>query len=379
VGSFRLGAGAFADESPRLAQLNMDTRFHACIMAGGSGERFWPMSRARAPKHLLRLFSDRTLLEEAILRLRGVVAESNTWILTNASQVPLIREAVPSFPPAQIVSEPEKRDTAPAASLATGLVRARDPDGVLALLPADALIGNGARFSAQLAQSLSWAGGAGRHGRELLTFAVAPTHPATGFGYLELGDELARGGEGSRLLRVKRFVEKPDEATARGYVASGRYAWNAGMFVWGVRQFLAEAERAAPELAEFIRGFPAGDPAAYLSARFARLPKISVDYAVLEKAGSVATVLADFDWEDAGAWTALSKHLPADASGNVSRGPVVCVGTSGTVAISNGRVIALCGVKDLVVVETEDALLVCHKDAVQNIKSLMPLLPKDTV
>jgi len=359
--------------------MKMDTRFHACIMAGGSGERFWPMSRVRAPKHLLRLFSERTLLEEAVLRLTGVVEESNIWILTNASQVPLVTEALPGFPRAQIVPEPEKRDTGPAAALATGLVRARDPDGVLALLPADALIGNGARFSAQLAQALSWAGREGGLGRALLTFAVPPTHAATGFGYLELGDELARGGEGSRLVRVMRFVEKPDEATARGYVASGRYAWNAGTFVWGVRRFLAEAERTAPELAAFIRDFPAGDPARYLSERFARLPKISVDYAVLEKAESVATVLAEFDWDDAGAWTALSKRLPADASGNVSRGRVVSVGTSGTVAVSNGRVIALCGVKDLVVVETADALLVCHKDAVQNIKNLMPLLPKDTV
>jgi mannose-1-phosphate guanylyltransferase len=358
--------------------MKTDPRFHACIIAGGSGERFWPMSRARAPKHLLRLFSERTLLEEAILRLRGVVADSNVWILTNASQLPLIRDAVPDFPPGQIITEPERRDTGPAASIATGLVRARDPDGVLALLPADALVGNAARFSAQLTQALAWAGGTGGTGASLLTFAVAPTHAATGFGYLELGEEIAKGQEGSRLLRVRRFVEKPSEETARGYLASGRYAWNAGMFVWGVRRFLAEAERTAPELAAFIRDFPAGDPAKHLAERFPRLPRISVDYAVLEKAGSVATVLAEFDWDDAGSWTALARHLEADESGNVTRGPVVSVGTTGTLAVSCGRVIALCGVKDLVVVETADALLVCHKDSVQDIKSLMPLLPKDT-
>ena len=345
-------------------------------MAGGSGERFWPMSRVRAPKHLLRLFSKRTLLEEAILRVRGVVAEKNIWILTNEAQVPLIRKALPGFPKRQIVSEPAKRDTAPAAALATGLVRARDPDGVVAILPADALIRNAARFSEQLAQAFAWARGAGKG---LLTFAVPPTHAATGFGYMELGGEFARGRDGSRLLHVKRFIEKPDERTARRYVSSGRYAWNAGMFVWGVGQFLAEAERAAPKLAKFIRDFPAGDPAPYLASRFASLPKISVDYAVLEKAASVATVVADFDWDDAGAWTVLPKHLAADGSGNVSRGPVVSVGTSGTIAVSNGRVIALCGVRDLVVVETPDALLVCHRDAVQDIKSLMPLLPKHTV
>jgi mannose-1-phosphate guanylyltransferase len=356
--------------------MKTNPRFHACIMAGGSGERFWPMSRAGAPKHLLRLFSERTLLEEAILRVKGVVAERNIWVLTNESQVPLIRKALPGFPRRQIVAEPARRDTGPAAALATGLVRARDPHGVVALLPADALIRNAARFSGQLAQAFAWAG---RGGHGLLTFAVPPTYAATGFGYLELGSERARGRDGSRLLRVKRFVEKPGERAARGYVASGRYAWNAGMFVWGVGQFLAEAERTAPELAAFIRDFPAGNPASYLASRFASLPTISVDFAVLEKASSVSTVVAEFDWDDAGAWTALPKHMAADGSGNVSRGPVVSVGTSGTIAVSSGRVIALCGVKDLVVVETPDALLVCHRDAVQDIKRLMPLLPKHTV
>lgn len=374
--AFRLGAGPFTGESLRTKQMKTNPRFHACIMAGGSGERFWPLSRARAPKHLLRLFSERTLLEEAILRVRGVVAEKNIWILTNESQVPLIRKALPRFPRKQIVGEPARRDTAPAAALATGLVRARDPHGVVALLPADALIRNAARFSEQLAQAFAWAGGAG-HG--LLTFAVPPTYAATGFGYLELGGERARGSDGSRLLRVKRFVEKPGDRSARRYVASGRYAWNAGMFVWGVGQFLSEAERAAPELAAFIRDFPAGDPAPYLASRFAPLPKISVDFAVLEKASSVSTVVAEFDWDDAGAWTALPKHLAADGSGNVLRGSVVSVGTSGTIAVSSGRVIALCGVRDLVVVETPDALLVCHRDAVQDIKKLMPLLPRHAV
>jgi mannose-1-phosphate guanylyltransferase len=355
--------------------MKADPRFHACIIAGGSGERFWPMSRASAPKHLLRLFSERTLLEETILRLKGVVADRNIWILTNKAQVPLIRRALPRFPRAQIIAEPAKRDTAPAAALATGLVRARDPRGVVAILPADALIKDTKRFGRQLRQALKWAAG-GPSSANLLTFAAPMTYAATGFGYLELGRALAKGSDGSRLLRVKRFVEKPDAATALGYLKSKRFAWNAGMFVWSADRFLHEADRSAPELAAFVRDFPKGDPARYLAKRFHDLPKISVDYAVLEKASSVATVVADFDWDDVGAWTALPTHHAADADGNVSRGSVVSVGTTNTIAVSNGRVIALCGLKDLVVVETHDAVLVCHRDSVQDIKKLLRLLPQ---
>ncbi|HEY5078686.1 MAG TPA: sugar phosphate nucleotidyltransferase [Opitutaceae bacterium] len=358
--------------------MKTDPRFHACIIAGGSGERFWPMSRANAPKHLLRLFSRRTLLEETVLRLKGVIADSNVWILTNRAQVPLIRRAMPRFPRAQIIAEPQRRDTAPAAALATGLVRARNPDGVVALLPADALIGDAPRFAEQLLQALHWAAGDGKGGTggNLLTFAVKPTHPATGYGYLELGGELAKGADGSRLVRVTRFVEKPDEKTARRYLAGGRHAWNSGMFVWGVRRFLAELDRSSPELAAFVRDFPKGNPSAFLAKRFPALPRISVDYAVLEKASGVATVVADFAWDDVGAWTALHKHFEADGQGNVFRGAVFSVGSRNTIAVSNGRVIALCGVSDLVVVETHDSVLVCHRDSVQEVKKLLSLLPK---
>jgi mannose-1-phosphate guanylyltransferase len=333
------------------------------------------MSRASAPKHLLRLFSERTLLEEAVMRLRGVVRPRNVWILTNRSQVQLIRKAMPRFPRSQIIAEPSKRDTGPASAVATGLVRARDPRGVVALLPADALIKDGRRFARQLAQAFRWAGSHGPAGRNLLTFAIKPSYPATGFGYLELGGPIARGPAG-RLVRVRRFVEKPGQASARRYLASRRYAWNSGIFLWSVERFLHETDRAAPELAAFVREFPKGDPSRFLAARFHLLPKISVDYALLEKASAVATVLADFDWDDVGSWTALPKHHGSDHSGNVARGPVFSVGSRNTISVSNGRVIALCGVSDLVVVETHDAVLVCHRESVQDIKRLLPLLPQ---
>ena len=341
---------------------------YVCIMAGGSGERFWPMSRRRTPKHLLKLFSDRTLVEETVRRLEGVVPLSHIFVLTNEAQLAGTRAALPFLPPEQIIAEPAKRDTAPAAALATGRGRARDPEAVLALLPADALIKDTAAFARQLAGALQRAA----QGEALLTFAIKPTYPATGFGYLEMAEELGGG-----FRRVARFVEKPDQATAERYVAGGNHAWNAGMFIWRVPAFLAEAERQAPALANFIREFPRGDCGAYLAEKFPALPKISVDYAIMEKAASVATQLAEFDWDDVGAWTALPTHLPADAQGNTLRGAVVTQNASNNIAISNGRVIALCGVKDLVVVETPDGVLVCHRDAVQDIKHLMPKLPPD--
>ncbi len=354
--------------------MNTPSHFYACIMAGGSGERFWPMSRAQTPKHLLKLLSERTLVEETVRRIGAVVPAQNIFVLTNVVQLPATRAALQGLVPAeQIIAEPAKRDTAPAAALATALVRARGGDeAVLALLPADAFIADLDSFGRQLAAALPRAAATGA----ILTIAIKPDHAATGFGYLETGAELSRGA-GGVLRAVKRFVEKPDAATAQHYFESGHHAWNAGMFFWSVRTFLEEADRNAPALAAFVREFPAGDFAGYLTDRFPQLPKISVDYAIMEKAREVETLLAQFDWDDVGLWTALPKHLKRDAAGNATRGAVVVVGAANNIAVSNGRMIALCGVKDLVVVETADAILVCHRDAVQEIKQIIPQLPPE--
>lgn len=346
---------------------------YVCIMAGGSGERFWPMSRQRTPKHLLKLFGERTLLEDTVRRFEGVVPKTNIFVLTNEAQVPGTRAALSFLDPSQIIAEPSKRDTAPAAALATGLVRARNPRGVMALLPADALIKNHGRLAEQMASALARA----EKSDALLTFAIKPSYASPGFGYLEMGAELAKTPAGGTVRSVKRFVEKPDLATAEKYVASGDYAWNAGMFIWSVGTFLTELEKHSPELAEFVKAFPAGDPREFLATRFPTLPKISIDYAVMEKAAKVETVLAEYDWDDVGMWTSLPPHLPSDTSGNARRGESIAVNAQNNISISNGRIIALVGVKDLVVVETADAVLVCHRDAVQDIKKLMPGLPKD--
>lgn len=344
------------------------TQVFAFVMAGGSGERFWPMSRQATPKHLLRLLDEETLLEKTIRRLNGLVPLENTFVLTNHLQAEATREAVPFLPAANIVAEPAKRDTAPACALATAIANAKDPEALCVVLPADAVIHDAAAFRACLSEAIEAA-----EGGPIVTLGIPPTFPATGYGYLETGSPLKPD---SRALALKRFVEKPDLETATGYVHAGTYLWNAGIFVWRVSTFLQEADLQSPPLARFIRSLSSLDALPVLLENvFPTLPKISVDYAIMENANSVATVPATFDWDDVGAWTALPTHLPADANGNSTRGGVVAHASRNNIAVATSRVVALCGVENLVVVETPDAVLVCQRDSVQEVKALQPLLP----
>lgn len=340
----------------------------AFVMAGGSGERFWPMSRQATPKHLLRLLDEETLLEKTIRRLEGLVPLDHVFVLTNHLQAQSTQDAVPFLPSGNIIAEPAKRDTAPACALATTIANAMDPGATCVVLPADAVIHDASAFRACLAEALDAA-----EGGPIVTLGIPPTFAATGYGYLETGASLQSG---SSALALKRFVEKPDLETAGEYVKSGTYLWNAGIFVWKVGTFLAEAERQSPQLASFIRALKRiEDLPALLEAGFAKLPKISVDYAIMENAREVATVPARFDWDDVGAWTALPAHLPADANGNSTRGAVAAHDSRGNIAVATGRLVALCGVENLVVVETPDAVLVCHRDSVQEVKALQSMLP----
>jgi mannose-1-phosphate guanylyltransferase len=344
------------------------------IMAGGSGERFWPLSRIAKPKHLLKLVSSRTLLEETVLRLKPLARRpSDLLILTNHEQVPGVRRALPRFPKTSLIAEPAKRDTAPAAALATALALRRNPDAVLALLPADAVIGKHPIFRAQLAAAARAAAAS----PSFVTLGIKPSYPATGFGYLHLGGKTLAGVRGGPFLKVRRFVEKPSLAKAKGYVRFGQYAWNAGIFVWKASTFLAEARRQQPALARFLERFPKkGSYAAYLRREFPKLPKISVDYAIMEGARSVLALRAAFPWDDVGSWTALPGHLPTDRHGNTFRGPVLSLESRNSLALAEGgRPVALLGTENLVVVDTKDALLVCSKDKVQEVKQLMKLLP----
>jgi len=348
------------------------------IMAGGSGERFWPLSRKTKPKHLLKLVSSKTLLEETVLRLKPLAPRpSNLLILTNHEQIPGIRKALPRFPKSSLIPEPAKRDTAPAAALATALALRSNPNAVLALLPADALIGKHPIFRSQLAA----AGRAAAVSPSFVTLGIKPSYPSTGFGYLHLGSKTLPKVKGGPFLQVRRFVEKPSLVKANAYLRSGQYAWNAGIFVWKASTFLAEARRQQPALARFIEKFPKrGAYTSYLKREFPKLPKISVDYAIMEGAKSVLALKASFPWDDVGSWTALPAHLPTDKKGNTLRGHITALDSQDTLAIAEGgRQVALLGTKNLVVVDTPDALLICPKEQVQEVKKLLPLLPDHVI
>jgi mannose-1-phosphate guanylyltransferase len=347
-------------------------------MAGGSGERFWPLSRKTKPKHLLKLVSSKTLLEETVLRVKPLTSKpSNLRILTNHEQISGIRKALPRFPKNSLIPEPAKRDTAPAAALATALALRTHPNAVLGLLPADAVIGKPSTFRSQLAAAAR----AAAVSPSFVTLGIKPSYPATGFGYLHLGGKTLGQITGGPFLKVRRFVEKPSLPKAKSYLRSGQYAWNAGIFVWKASTFLAEARRQQPALARFIEKFPKkGSYAAYLKREFPKLPKISVDYAMMERAKSVLALKASFPWDDVGSWTALPSHLPTDQKGNTFRGHIAAVDSQDTLALAEGgRPIALLGTKCLVVIDTPDALLVCPKNRVQDVKKLLPLLPDQLV
>ena len=344
---------------------------YACIMAGGSGERFWPLSRVATPKHLVPLLSERTMLEETVRRVEKALPSDHIFVLTNSAQIEACRAAVPSLGKEQFIAEPAKRDTAPACALGTALVRNLDPEAVVVFLPADALIKDAETFAAQLEKASALAAA----GESIVTFGIRPDHASTRFGYLEAGKALPESTAACPLFNVNRFVEKPDATCAETYFSSGNFFWNAGIFLWKTETFLREATRSQPELARFIEEFPASDVNAYIVEKFPLLPKISVDYAIMEKAEKVAVAEARFDWDDVGSWTALPAHLPLDEKGNTLQGAVSIHDSHGNIVIARKRLIALCGVRDLIVVETEDAILVCHRDAAEQIKQLQPHLP----
>lgn len=357
------------------------------IMAGGRGERFWPMSREKTPKQLIRLLGEHSFLQETVNRLVPMVPLSNIFVITNRAQARAVSRQLPGLPEENVIAEPIGRDTCAAVALGAALVGARSENAVMAVLPADHVIPNPDAFRQVLSDCFALAS----RQSVIVTIGIPPTEPATGYGYIHVGDpltvpkqEATPSGEApgkTEFFQARRFVEKPRFEVAQEYLRSGEYRWNAGMFVWSFETIQQALLQHQPRLAALCgrwkttaREHPERIPAA-LRRDYPGLDKVSVDYALLEKADNVVVAEGAFDWDDLGAWPALERHLNKDAAGNASVGDVVTVDSSNNV-IFDGRTkgktpIGLVGVRDSIVVLTQDAVLVAAKADAQKIKELV--------
>ena len=349
---------------------------YVLILAGGSGERFWPLSRKTRPKQLLSLFSESTMLQDTIARLDGLVPVENILILTNSDQEQGVRDLAPQLPRENIVAEPAKRDTAAAIALGVGWVSMRDPSATMIVLPADHLIKDRAAFQKTLLTAVE----AARQSGELVTIGIKPSWACPGFGYIEMGPEIGSANGSPGVFEVVRFREKPSAELAETFVRQGRFRWNAGMFIWPLVSILSAFERHTPALAEFVEQLhQSKDFDAVLAEKFPLLPKISIDYAIMEKAARVLMVEAAFDWDDVGSWTAVAKYLTQHDAGNIcNHDALTAINASGNLVFTKEpKHVALMGVRDLIVVQTGDALLICHRSDAEKIKELVAAIPPE--
>jgi len=330
----------------------------ALILAGGSGTRFWPLSRKARPKQLLALEGERSLLQETVDRLQPLVAPADVWICTTEALAEAVREQLPEVPAGQVLAEPMGRNTCPAIGWAVGLMDAGTEP--IAVLPADHRMADDAAFRSILGRAAQ----AVEEHDYVMTLGVIPRWPETGYGYLELGAELANG-----LRHVLRFVEKPGLAAAEAYLAGGRHLWNAGIFVFRGTTFLELLAKHQPELAAGLAEI--ADQPARAAEIYASLPAESIDVAIMEKLDDIATLPLDCGWSDLGSWEALHEILPKDEAGNALRGDALALDSANNLIVSEGGLVAVLGVSDLVVVRTGDTVVVLPKARSQEVRRLV--------
>jgi mannose-1-phosphate guanylyltransferase len=335
-------------------------------MAGGRGTRFWPESRNAMPKQFLAMFGRKTLLEETVDRLAPVVSKSHIFVVTQKDKTGLVRKKIHA-PASRVLGEPVGRNTAPCMIYAAALIARKDPKAVLAMLPADNRIENVPVFRRALKAAYAAASKEGLP----VTFGIRPGYPHTGYGYLEMGKEACRAG-GFKIYRLKRFHEKPNLPRAKAFFNSGKFLWNSGMFVWRADRLLETARKFLPEAYELARFMTEKDAARRLEKYFHKMPNISIDYGLMEKLGSgILTLPVDIGWSDVGGWKTLAELLGKPGADNVLVGDVVPVRSRGNFVKMNGRMAALVGVQNLVVIDTPDALLVCAKDQTEAIREVV--------
>ncbi len=340
--------------------------FYAVIMAGGSGTRFWPLSRRHRPKQTLPLLGPTTLVRQTVERLFPLFDPRQVFVVTAREHADLVRRDLDVIPPENIIDEPMGRDTAAAIGLAATFLHWRDPQAAFAVLPADHFIDDPARFQKALEKGRE----AARSGA-LVTFGIKPRYAATAYGYLQRGE---RQGD---VVRVKRFCEKPKAEIAREFVRSGDYYWNGGIFVWEAKSILGQIARCLPDLAGGLReiegALGTSRLPSTLSRVYAGLQRVSIDYGVMEKADSVLMVETDFEWDDVGSWAAAADRRGHDAAGNATDGKILALDTRNSLVLSSDpdHLVGVLGLEDFVVVHTPDATLVCPKNRSEDLKKLV--------
>ena len=354
------------------------------IMAGGRGERFWPVSREKTPKQLIRLLGDKSFLQEAVGRVTPLVPAKNIFVITTAPQVDEVRRQLPKLPKENVVAEPMGRDTCAAVTLGAALVGARSTTGVMAVLPADHVIPEEKKFQQVLADAFDLAG----RGQAIVTIGIKPTEPATGYGYIRVGEALPppTGVKGYKTVfhRAEQFVEKPNLDRALEYLQSGQYRWNAGMFIWSFVTITEGLQKHQPEMyAACQRWFKVATNgrklAKVLAKEYPEIKRVSIDYALMEHAQNVVCADGAFEWDDLGAWNALARHLKSDPEGNCAVADFIHVDAARNIiydARSKARrtPIAVVGLRDSILVQTDDAVLLAHRSQAQKIKELVKKL-----
>jgi len=343
--------------------MKQDKNLYAVILAGGSGTRFWPRSRRNLPKQFLPILGQESLFQMTLKRIRACVAPDHVYIVTNQQYKKIILQQTRSLtiPGRNILLEPEGKNTAPAICWAAIRIYQHNKDAVMAVLPSDHLIARPLQFLHLLNKAVSLA-----RSRFLVTFGIVPTRPETGFGYI-------KATKVKDVWKVDRFIEKPDARRAKRFVTAHNYFWNSGMFVWRCEDILDAFRKYLPKVFHLLMRFRGKN----VSRFWEDLPNISVDYGILEKARNVAVIPArDLGWSDLGSWEALSEVLSADKKGNIFKGNIINIDSKNTFIQGDKRLIAAVGLQDMIIVDTDDALLVCPKDKSQDVKTIVERLKK---
>lgn len=344
----------------------------AVIMAGGRGERFWPKSRNSCPKQFLSLTSDgETMIQKTVNRLRPLVDAKDIFIVTNAAYIGLVKDQLPDVPAENILAEPCARNTAPCIAFAAAVIGRKYDDAIMLVLPSDHLIGYENIYIKTLKKAVAVA----EQGKNLVTIGITPTYPEIGYGYINFGEEKGDA------YQVERFVEKPDLPTAKKYLSSGKYLWNSGMFVWKISSIMANMKEFMPDVAEgaerIAASFGTPDFEEVLVREFTAFPSESVDFGIMEKASDIYTLPGSFGWDDVGSWLAVERINETDENKNFISGDVIAVDAERTTVCGGKRLIAAIGTEDLVIVDTDDVLLVCSKNNTQDVKKVIAQLKEN--